>query len=66
MEEGATDGSKSPQTDVKVTSRWHSGGKTVLAFHETRSLFSERGQLYGEVIDELMKGKKKKKPKGGF
>ena len=49
------EGAKSPQTDIRVTSRWHSGGSTMLAFHEDRSLFSESGILYSEVASKIGK-----------
>jgi KaiC/GvpD/RAD55 family RecA-like ATPase len=66
MEDGLSESSKSPRADFKVTSRWHSGGKTFLAFHEKRSLFSEKGMLFGELVEEIQKEKGKKRKSGGF
>lgn len=60
VETGGAEGSKSPRTEIKITSRWHSGGKCFLAFHENRALFSEKGILYNEIAKELGQKKKKK------
>lgn len=64
QQKGMDSSSKSLQCDLKVTSRWHSGGMTYLAFHENRAIFSEKGILFSEITKELKKGKRK--PKRGL
>lgn len=55
---------KSKRMDFSTTNRWHKDGKTWIAFHTDRSLFSERGKLFNELGAELAgKSGKKSRPK---
>jgi archaellum biogenesis ATPase FlaH len=62
-DEGKSEGSLSPRTEILITGRWTDGGKTFLAFNGGRSLFLDRGDLYNQVAKEL--GKSGSKPKRG-
>lgn len=52
------------RADFIITARFHSGGRTHLAFSGDRGLFTESGWLYKKVNKKLKESEKDKKEKG--
>ena len=49
-----------PITQVFITSRWTAGGRTILYFHENRSLYFDSGSLHRKAMDVWKKQQHKK------